>query len=86
MPETQKAMTPKQALSACIKIDPKRCYCVRRDDWDYSFDRSNRETNYSIVVLPGLSGDDCSRFGSSVSLAACVAEYRNAYEAAHAAE
>lgn len=74
-------MSPKQALAACNKIDPKRSYCVQRRDWSYNFDGDNKSTDYRIAILPGLSGDDCDHFDSPTSLADCVAQYRNAYAA-----
>lgn len=73
-------MTPKQALAACIKIDPKRTYCVKREDWHHSSDHQN--TDYSIAVLPGVHGDVCDHFNSLAGFAVCVANYRAAHAAA----
>lgn len=76
----QDTMTPKQALSACTKIDPKRTYCVKLHEWHH--DADHQHTDYCISVLPALDGSDCEQFRSRVSFAACVAEYRAAHAAA----
>ena len=76
-------MTPKQALAACNKIDPKRTYCIQRQDWSYGPD--HQRTDFQIAVLPALDGSDCEHFRSLFGFAACVAEYRAAH-VAHVAE
>jgi hypothetical protein len=69
-------MSPKQAIAAALKIDPKRTYCASRQDWKHRDAESPSAPVFRLSVLPGLNGTDCQEIVSLIGFSACVAEYR----------